>query len=69
MTLKLKEFQVIAADEHAASLKCPRRSCSGIFGVDRGKFRDGVNLAATTKTRPCPYCFRVSLVPTSAPVS
>ena len=69
MTLKLKEFVVNATDADTAILKCPRKSCSGVFVVDRGKFREGVNLAATTKTRPCPYCFRVSLVPTSAPVS
>jgi len=55
-----KPFKVAAADEREATLVCPRRPCGQSFTIDRVAFKTS---RPDLATRPCPYCFRVSLVP------
>lgn len=50
-------------------LQCPRRQCGGEFVVNREDFKAGRGDAADFRTRPCPYCFRASTIPTTVPVT
>lgn len=68
--LKLKEFEVVETREanlnRLAVLRCPRRDCGGEFEVERNLFGGpipGGTHNPNIDTRPCPYCFRVSLRP------
>ncbi len=58
-----KPFKVVAIDDDEARLVCPRTGCGGEFVVNRAGFREGRREAGNFATRPCPYCFGVSLVP------
>lgn len=64
---RLSEYVVEAAEAGEARLRCPRTDCGEEFTVNRDAFREGRGEGARFRTRPCPYCFRVNLVPTSAP--
>lgn len=70
MSYQLKPFKVLTYDSVWATLQCPRSDCNGCFQVNRGIFRGPVTGGTHKKdidTRPCPYCFRVSLRPKKAP--
>lgn len=59
----MKEFTVKELDGDVGWLQCPRRNCKGTFAVNRGQFKSNNVVEERINTRPCPYCFRVSLVP------
>jgi len=68
--LQLKQFRVLSVSREEAKLQCPRKDCKGIFKVNREMFRGLVRGGTHNPhidTRPCPYCFRVSLRPKKVP--
>lgn len=56
----LKPYVIITNNKEkgTATLQCPRKDCEGKFQVVVEDFK-----RLPDKTRPCPYCFRTSLVP------
>ena len=68
----MKTYKIIEYDADWAVLECPRTDCGGMFEIDR-KFYGGLVPGGTHNphidTRPCPYCFRVSLRPKKIPKS
>jgi hypothetical protein len=61
----LKHFKVVERyDDGWAMLACPRGDCKKQFMVERAGFKKSLPGRAT---RPCPYCFRVSVVPGQKP--
>jgi hypothetical protein len=56
----LKEFNVVKVSAKHGTLACPKKDCKGEFTVDRKQFKAQ---KPTFPTRPCPYCFKVSLIP------
>lgn len=54
----LNEFVELAREGTACLMECPR--CENQFTVDGKIWRE---LTTKLGTKPCPYCFKVSLVP------
>ena len=75
----MREFKVIEAgwseelQADAVILKCTAAGYGEKFQVVREAFKEGRIRTATSqgaldvRTRPCPYCFYMSELPTSAP--
>jgi len=60
MATILKEFKVVKVNGTQGTLQCPKKDCKGKFTVDRKQFKAQ---KPTFATRPCPYCFKVSVIP------
>lgn len=46
-----------------SQVTCPRRDCGQIHTVHEATWREGMGVAQGSRTRSCPYCFKVSRIP------
>jgi hypothetical protein len=61
VTLVLKPYKAKPTDR-GVGLTCPRKGCGGRFIVNIAQIVVGKR-SSGTKTIPCPYCSKVSLIP------
>lgn len=67
--MRMKPYKALALDR-GTGLVCPRRACGGKFivnleGIVEQREKEELR---NIKTISCPYCFKVSLIPTSEDV-
>lgn len=57
----------LSGDNGFFEVACPRKSCGGMFIIEIARWEGDNNGAVKVRTRPCPYCFRVSWLPGEKP--
>lgn len=57
----MKQYTATPTDR-GVGLTCPRKDCGGRFLVNMEKL-EGERRGKLWHTAPCPYCFRVNLLP------